>query len=152
MHDYRTGVDSRFGAGRTVARIIGRILFTLILLAVSGFVLLVLIGLWDRYERETAVSDFSGIHVEDLASEAHFSRDPKDRATAEPQRTQNGGVGQERLAPAQFFQQVPKLVGTGAAESTDQGMSVALSADGNTAIVGGPGPIRLFCLQTSRND
>jgi hypothetical protein len=123
-----------------VARIIGRTLLTLILLVVSGFVLLVLIGLWDRYKQETVVSDFSGIHVGDLASEAHFSRDRKDRATAEAKRTQQGGGGQEQLAPAQFFQQVPKLVGTGAAGSTNQGMSVALSADGNTAIVGGPGP------------
>ena len=35
-------------------------------------------------------------------------------------------------------QQGPKLVGTGAVGSADQGNSVALSADGNTAIVGGP--------------
>jgi lipocalin len=111
-----------------VARIICRILLTLALLAVNGFVLLVLIGLWDRYEQKTAASDFSGIHVEDLASQADFSRDPK------------GGVGREQLAPARFFQQVPKLVGTGAEGSANQGMSVALSADGSTAIVGGPGP------------
>ena len=31
---------------------IGRILLTLALLAVAGFVLLVLIGLWDPYEQE----------------------------------------------------------------------------------------------------
>ena len=123
-----------------MARIIGRILLTLALLAVSGFVLLVLIGLRDRYEQETAVSDFSGIHVGDLASPAHFSRDPKDAATGEAEPTRQGGVGQEQLAPAQFLPRVPKLVGTGAAGSTNQGMSVALSADGNTAIVGGPGP------------
>jgi hypothetical protein len=132
--------DSRFGAGRTVARIIGRILLTLALLAVSGFVLLVLTGLWDRYEQETAVSCFTGIYVGDLASQADFCHDPKDRAAAEAERTRQGGVGREQLAPAQFFQQVPKLVGTGAAGSTNQGMSVALSADGNTTIVGGPGP------------
>jgi hypothetical protein len=41
--------------------------------------------------------------------------------------------------PAEVFQQSPKLVGTGAAGSASQGMSVALSADGNIAIVGGPG-------------
>ncbi len=40
---------------------------------------------------------------------------------------------------AQYTQQGPKLVGTGAAGlSVDQGRSVALSADGNTAAVGGP--------------
>ena len=46
--------------GRTVARIISRILFTLAVLAVAGFVLLVLIGLWGHYEQETAALGFSG--------------------------------------------------------------------------------------------
>ena len=40
-------------------------------------------------------------------------------------------------AQAQFVQQGSKLVGTGAAGNAEQGVSVALSADGNTAIVGG---------------
>ena len=40
-------------------------------------------------------------------------------------------------AAAQFTQQGPKLVGT-ASGNAWQGLSVALSADGNTAIVGGP--------------
>ena len=40
-------------------------------------------------------------------------------------------------ALAQFTQQGPKLVGTGAVGVAEQGYSVALSADGNTAIVGG---------------
>jgi hypothetical protein len=38
---------------------------------------------------------------------------------------------------AQFSQQGPKLVGTGAVGNAQQGRSVSLSADGNTAIVGG---------------
>lgn len=41
-------------------------------------------------------------------------------------------------ARAQFVQQGPKLVGTGVAGYAEQGYSVALSGDGNTAIVGGP--------------
>jgi len=41
-------------------------------------------------------------------------------------------------AQAQFTQQGPKLVGTGAAGTAAQGGSVALSGDENTAIVGGP--------------
>jgi hypothetical protein len=41
------------------------------------------------------------------------------------------------LAQAQFTQQGPKLVGTGAVGNAGQA-SVAVSADGNTAIVGGP--------------
>jgi hypothetical protein len=40
-------------------------------------------------------------------------------------------------ALAQFLQQGPKLVGTGAVGAAGQGDSVSLSADGNTAIVGG---------------
>jgi hypothetical protein len=42
-----------------------------------------------------------------------------------------------QLALAQFTQQGAKLVGTGAVGNPWQGYSVALSADGNTAIVGG---------------
>src|SRR5262252_148215 len=42
-----------------------------------------------------------------------------------------------QLALAQFTQQGPKLVGTGAVGNAQQGQSVALSADGNTAMVGG---------------
>ena len=40
-------------------------------------------------------------------------------------------------ATAQFIQQGSKLVGTGAVGSASQGWGVSLSADGNTAIVGG---------------
>jgi FG-GAP repeat len=43
--------------------------------------------------------------------------------------TRSGGV---------WSQQGPKLVGTGATGNSHQGTSVALSADGNTALVGGP--------------
>jgi hypothetical protein len=43
-----------------------------------------------------------------------------------------------QLALAQFTQQGPKLVGTGTVgQLVEQGFSVALSADGNTALVGG---------------
>src|SRR5262249_40627329 len=38
----------------------------------------------------------------------------------------------------QLSQQGPKLVGTGASGAAQQGASIVLSADGNTAIVGGP--------------
>jgi lipocalin len=43
-----------------------------------------------------------------------------------------------RPASAQFTQQGPKLVGSGAAGAAEQGYSVALSADVTTAIVAGP--------------
>jgi hypothetical protein len=42
-----------------------------------------------------------------------------------------------QLALAQFTQQGPKLVGTGTVGVAEQGVSVSLSADGNTAIAGG---------------
>jgi hypothetical protein len=42
------------------------------------------------------------------------------------------------VAQAQFSQQGAKLVGTGAVGATEEGTPVALSGDGNTAIVGGP--------------
>ena len=38
---------------------------------------------------------------------------------------------------AQFVQQVPKLIGTGGVGSSELGGSIAISSDGNTAIVGG---------------
>ena len=41
-------------------------------------------------------------------------------------------------SPGNYNQQGPKLVGTGAVGASGQGASVALSADGNTALVGGP--------------
>jgi len=49
------------------------------------------------------------------------------------------GASQADLQPAlaQFSQEGPKLVGTFAVGLGEQGWSVALSADGNTAIVGG---------------
>lgn len=42
-----------------------------------------------------------------------------------------------QVAAAQLIQQGSKLVGNGAVGPTSQGYSMALSADGNTAIVGG---------------
>lgn len=41
-------------------------------------------------------------------------------------------------ALAQYVQQGPKLVGTGGIGYSKQGLAVAISADGNTAVVGGP--------------
>ena len=118
---------------------ISRILLTLAVLAVIGFVLLVLIGLWDRYEKETAALGFSGIYERYLTSLGVFSNDRNRRAAGEAERTQQA-VGREQPAPVQAFEQGSKPVGTGTVGSTNQGMSVALSADGNTAMVGEPGP------------
>src|SRR5215813_10077175 len=122
---------------RKVARTIGRILLKLTGLAGTGFLLLVLIGLWDRHEHEITAS-LSRIYERYLASQAGPSSNPRARAAAETERP--GVVGRGRqVAMTQTFQDQPKLVATGAVGSANQGMSVALSADGNTTIVGGPG-------------
>jgi hypothetical protein len=107
-------------------------------LAGSGFVFLVLVGLWDRHEQEITAG-FRGIYERYLASQAGSSSNRRARAAAEPERAGMVGRGRQ-VATTQTFQEQPKLVGTGAVASGNQGMSVALSADGNTAIVGGPGP------------
>jgi hypothetical protein len=119
---------------RKVARMLGRILLTLTGFAVTGFVLLVLIGLWDRHEQEITVG-LSRIYERYLPYQVGSSSNPKARAAAEPERA--GALG--RVTNTPNFQEQPKLVGTGAVGTGNQGMSVALSADGNTAIVGGPG-------------
>jgi len=54
----------------------------------------------------------------------------------------NGGAGAVWVwtrSGGEWTQQGPKLVGTGAVGTAGQGCSVALSADGNTALVGGRG-------------
>ena len=48
-----------------------------------------------------------------------------------------GMVFLAHAASAQFVQQGSKLVGTGGASFSEQGQSVAISADGNTALIGG---------------
>jgi hypothetical protein len=47
-------------------------------------------------------------------------------------------LSQPASARFNFSQQGPKLVGTGAVGAAQQGSSVAVSADGNTAVIGGP--------------
>ena len=89
-----------------MVRRIVRILLRLAAFAVGGFVVLVLIGLWTRYEQTTAATTLEAKHSQQARS------------------LREGG----------------KLVGTGAVENANHGMSVAVSADGHTVVVGGPGP------------
>jgi hypothetical protein len=118
-----------------LGRTIGCILLTLTVLAITGFLsLLLLVHLWDRYEAETVALGFNGIYER---FQAGFSDDPNASASAKAARDT---VGPQRLAPPQVLREESKLVGTVALGSTNQGMSVALSADSSTAIVGGPGP------------
>jgi hypothetical protein len=99
-----------------MVRRVARILLAVAALVVAGFVILVLIGVWSRYEQKRLAVAFSG--------------NPEAGTRIEPARSPQ----------APFRPQVPKLVGTGAVGNTNQGMSVAVSADGHTVILGGPGP------------
>jgi hypothetical protein len=73
---------------------IGRILLSLAAFALTGFVVLTLIGLWDRYEQETKGLGF-GLYERYLASQAGFADDPKAyRAVVEAERARTAGVGE----------------------------------------------------------
>ena len=84
--------------GRKVPRIIGRILLTLTVFAVTGFVLLVLIRLWGCYEKEATALGFSGPYERYLASQAGFLNDPKAYHAAMFERVRQGVVGPETTA------------------------------------------------------
>jgi hypothetical protein len=77
-----------------VVRIFGRILLTLGGLAAAGFLLLVLIGFGDRYEKETKALGFSGLYERYRASQAGFPNDPqgyREAAKVERARQEAGG-------------------------------------------------------------
>jgi hypothetical protein len=131
-------VDRSLGA--RLARMIERVFLAIILLAISGCVLLVLIGLWDRHEKEAAALGFQGMQQRYLGRQAGSSGEPSAHRTAVDERSPRPQVGRDQPMPAQDLQQDQKLVSTDTLERSNQGMSVALSADGSTAIVGGPGP------------
>jgi hypothetical protein len=56
---------------------IGRLLLGLAAFVLAGFLLLVLIGLWDGYEEETKALGFGGIYERYLASQAGFADDAR---------------------------------------------------------------------------
>jgi hypothetical protein len=97
-----------------MTRMLSRILLTLFALATGSFLLLVTIGLWTRYEGETGALDLRG-----------STREARNARVA---------------AAASLHQHIPKLVGSGAPASANQGTSVGLSANGKIAVLGGPGP------------
>src|SRR5262249_46790347 len=77
------------------ARMIGRILVSLIAFALAGFLLLVLIGLWDGYEQETKALGFSGIYERYLASQAGFADDAEAyRAVVETESARTAAVAE----------------------------------------------------------
>jgi hypothetical protein len=66
---------------------LGDILIRLAAFAILGFLFLVVMGLWDRYEREAAARGFSGVYEHFLASQAGFPGDPQAyRAAADAMR------------------------------------------------------------------
>ena len=74
---------------------VGRILVSLIAFALAGFLLLVLIGLWDGYEQETKALGFSGIYERYLGSRAGFAADAKAyRAAVEAESTRTAVVAE----------------------------------------------------------
>jgi hypothetical protein len=78
---------------------VGDILIRLAGLAVLGFLFLVLMGLWDRYERETAALGFSGVYERYLASQAGFPGDPETyRAATDAERAWLEGGARAMLA------------------------------------------------------
>jgi hypothetical protein len=72
----------QFRTGRRVPRMISRILLTVAIVTVAGFVLLVLVGPWDRYEKEAAALGFSGPYERYLATRAGFPNDPANTQSA----------------------------------------------------------------------
>jgi hypothetical protein len=82
------------------APMISRLLFSLLLAALAAFVTLALLGLWDRYVKETAELGFNGIYERYLASQANFPNDPNGyRAAVDVDRKrQLGNVGLETTA------------------------------------------------------
>jgi hypothetical protein len=123
-----------------VRRIIERVLLAAIVFAMTGFVLLVLIGLWDRYEKQAAASGFNEADGRYLAPQAVSPRGSDTHSDAMIELSPHVAVARDRLGSGQVVRQEPKQASTHAFDGTNQGMSVALSADGSTAIMGGPGP------------
>ena len=131
-------VSSHSYWGCTVARRIADILLQLFVLAVIGFLLLVLVDLRDRSDQKITALDSNPLDERNFALKPGLPSHPKNGAGAGAEHARQTASGE--LAPAQGLQEASKPFGTDAAGTANQGMSVALSADGNIAIVGGPGP------------
>jgi hypothetical protein len=117
-----------------VARKIADLLLQLFVLAITGLLVLVLVDLRVRSEQKLTALNSNSVDARALKSA--FPNHPSAGAGAEQARQ----AASAELLPAPGLEEAAKPVDTDAARNANQGMSVALSADGNTAIVGGPGP------------
>jgi hypothetical protein len=117
--------------GCAVARKIADVLLQLFVLGITGFLLFVLVDLRGRHDSKITAPDPSRTDGRNLALMLGPPSHPD--AGAEYAKHAVGRSGE-------VLQESAKPVGTDAAGNANQGMSVALSADGSTAIVGGPGP------------
>jgi FG-GAP-like repeat len=92
-------------------------------------------GVWSQQGSKLVVTDA----VRGFGNSVALSADGNTAIVGEPQESsQAGAAWMFTRSGGVWSQQGPKLVGTGAVGGAQQGTSVALSADGNTAIVGGP--------------
>lgn len=93
-------------------------------------------GVWTEQASNLTASDAVGMFE---ASSVSLSADGTVALLGAP--ADNNGIGATwvfALVGGNWVQQGPKLIGSGAIGNAGQGFSVALSADGNTAAVGGP--------------
>ena len=119
-----------------MARKIADVLVQLFVLGITGFLLFVLVDLRDRYDHKITAPGSNRTDGRNLALMPGLPSHAE--AGAEYARHAAGRSGGP--TPSEILQESAKPVSTDAAGNTNQGMSVALSADGSTAIVGGPGP------------
>ena len=93
-------------------------------------------GIWSQQGSRLAASDASSRAVQ--GSSVSLSTDGNTAIIGGPGDVDAGAAWIWIRSAGSWTQQGTKLVGTGTAGPADQGASVDLSADGNTAIVGGP--------------
>jgi hypothetical protein len=92
-------------------------------------------GLWTQQSKLVGTGTIGGDY---LGASVALSADGNTAIVGSPGDTFRTGAALVYARSNGAWNQQSKLVGTGAVGPADQGVSVALSADGNTAVVGGP--------------
>jgi hypothetical protein len=91
---------------------------------------------WTQEGSKLTASDETG--DAGLGQSVALSSDGSTALVGGPSDNGSGAAWVFTLSSSTWSQQGPKLVGTGASAPSEQGWSVSLSSDGNTALVGGP--------------